>query len=119
MRYYGYDFLLDNLPSTLKKLQIPFGYKYPLNFLPDGLETLHLPYNYSLSLKNLPSSINEIKIIYDWTDDYYFVTDLIGIDKILPNLKVIRLKVVNNINHNLETVRKQLKLDDKVKLERY
>ena len=115
--YDFYNFPLDNLPLTLKKIQVPFDYKYPLDFLPDGLECLDLFNNYALSLKNLPSSINEIKIIYGLNDNFVMIKDMKGINKILPNLKTIKLKSPQKVS--LEEIKKQIKLGKEVELKYY
>lgn len=105
-----------NLPSTLKKIKIPYTYKYSLDFLPDGLDSLDLANYYNLSLENLPSSINEIIINYNWSDNLDMSKNIKSIDKILPNLKIIKLnssfqKVF------LEELRKLISLGKDVKLE--
>lgn len=114
--YYFYDFPLNNLPVTLKEIRIPFCYKYPLDLLPDSLETLILPSGYTLSLENLPINIKELMILYNWYHNSILVENIKGIDKILPNLKIIKL-MTEPQKKSLKKIREEIKLREDVKLE--
>jgi hypothetical protein len=76
---------LDNLPQTLRKLQIKSGrtYDYPLDFLPFLLQSLHIDTKYNLPLNNLPPNLKLLQIQEIEEPD--------TLNNLPPNLKVLSI----------------------------
>ncbi len=74
----SFDFELNNLPSSIKKIIFNKKSKYDkkLNCLSNRLEILQLPCEYDLKIQNIPKGL--IKVIC--SKDYPFSNDFSGLE---------------------------------------
>jgi hypothetical protein len=59
---YYFDFELNDLPSSIKKIVFQKNSKYnkPLNNLPKGIKLLELPTRYDIPIINIPIKLKKI-----------------------------------------------------------
>ena len=70
IKYCNNQYLIDNLPNSIKKLTI-YYHKEKLNNLPNSIKYLELN-DYNLKIKKIPKNLETIKCYnnYEYIDDF-------------------------------------------------
>ncbi len=116
----NFNLPIDNLPISIKKLELGSKFNHPINNLPNGLEELQLGENFNLPIDNLPSTLQKLELGENFNQSINNLPINLGllilgknfnqpISNLNPNLKVLKLgcnfnQQITSLPNSLESI---------------